>query len=82
MYNIAVDPILAQEAQIAFRGHGIELGDAVASFLRNSIREMQNMENISKAEMMEKHLRGLEEIEAGGGIHRTLAQLEAMTGDE
>lgn len=82
MYTITVDPVLAQKAQAVFRVHGIELGDAVTDFLRNSIREMAEMDKMKEEELMSKHMRGLAEIEAGGGIHKSLAELERMAEDE
>ena len=79
MYSITIDSALAQEAQSVFRGHGIDLTEAVAAFLRKSIREIRNADAMTEEELMAKHMRGLAEIEAGGGIHKTLAELEAMT---
>ncbi len=35
----------------------------------------------TEAELMEKHQRGIEAIEAGHGIHVTMEQLEAMARD-
>ena len=82
MYSIAIDPVLAQEAQAAFRGRGIELGEAIAGFLRKSIQEMKSADWMTNEELMEKHMRGLAEIESGGGIRKTLAELESMAEDE
>ena len=82
MYTITIDPALAQEAQAVFHGHGIDMGDAVATFLRRSIRDLRDADAMTEEELREKHLRGLAEIEAGGGIRKTLAELEAMAEDE
>ena len=35
----------------------------------------------TEAELLAKHQRGIEAIEAGRGIHVTMEQLEAMTDD-
>lgn len=82
MYSISIDPALAREAQNVFGGHGIDLGDAVSTFLRRSIREMKSADTMTEEELMAKHMRGLAEIEAGGGVRKTLAELEAMAEDE
>ena len=82
MYSIAIDPALAREAQTVLGGHGIDLGDAVSTFLRNSIRELKSADAMTKDELMAKHMRGLAEIDAGGGVRKTLAELEAMAEDE
>lgn len=82
MYTITIDPVLAEEAQAIFQRHGIELGDAVTAFLRSSIREMKNADTMTEAELMAKHRRGLAEIDSGGGIRKTLAELESMAEDE
>ena len=82
MYSIAIDPALAREAKAAFDGRGIDLSDAVSTFLRRSIREMKSADTMTEEELMAKHMRGLAEIEAGGGVRKTLAELEAMAEDE
>ncbi|MBR0282749.1 MAG: hypothetical protein IJQ81_14395 [Oscillibacter sp.] len=82
MYSIAIDPTLAREAQDVFSGHGIDLGDAVSTFLRKSIREMKSADAMTEEELMAKHMHGLAEIDAGGGVRKTLAELEAMARDE
>ena len=82
MYSIPVDTALAQEAQSLFRERGIDLAETVAGFLRRSVREMRRSDTMTESELTAKHLRGLSEIEAGRGIHKTLAELEAMTEDE
>ena len=82
MYSLAIDPALVQEAQSAFLGRGIDIEEAVTGFLRNSIREMKRSDSLTEADLVAKHLRGLAEIDAGGGIHKTLAELEAMAEDE
>ena len=82
MYSISIDPALAREAQAAFRGRGIDLGDAVSTFLRKSIRDMKSADAMTEEQLMEKHMRGLAEIDAGGGVRKTLAELEAMAEDE
>ena len=41
-------------------------------------REIKSADSMTEEELMAKHMRGLAEIEAGGGIHKTLAELEAM----
>lgn len=82
MYSIAIDPALAREAQTVFSGHGIDLGDAVSAFLRKSIRDMKSADAMTEEELMAKHMRGLAEIDAGGGIRKTMAELEAMAEDE
>ena len=82
MYSINIDPALAREAQTVLGGHGIDLGDAVSTFLRRSIREMKKSDAMTEEELMAKHMRGLAEIEAGGGVRKTLAELEAMAEEE
>ena len=82
MYSISVDAGLAQEARSVFGLHGIDLAEAVSGFLRKSIREMKIADAMTEDELMAKHMRGLAEIDAGGGVRKTLAELEAMTEDE
>ena len=82
MYSIAIDPTLAREAQSVLDGHGIDLADAGSTFLRKSIRDIKSADAMTEEELMAKHMRGLAEIDAGGGVRKTLAELEAMAEDE
>lgn len=40
---------------------------------------MKRTDAMTEEELLVKHMRGLAEIDAGGGVRRTLEELEAMT---
>ena len=86
-YSIQIDPALAREAQTVLQGLGTNLSDAVSLFLRQTVRNhaipfpVDDPTRFTEAELMAKHQRGIEAIEAGKGIHVTMEQLEAMAND-
>ena len=86
-YNIPVSAPLAKEADALFRDMGVDMSEAVNSFLRQTILRhgfpfsVEDPTLFTKAEMMEKHRRGIADIEAGRGVRVTMEQLEAMARD-
>ena len=86
-YNIQIDPALAREAQIVLNGLGMDIPDAVSLFLRQTVQKhaipfkADDPDLLTEAELLAKHQRGIEAIEAGRGVHVTMEQLEAMADD-
>ena len=50
--------------------------------LKNPVPETEDPDVMTGEELMATHMRGLAEIDAGGGVRKTLAELEAMAEDE
>ena len=86
-YSIQIDPALAREAQTVLQGLGTDIPAAVSMFLRQTVLnhaipfQPEDPTLFTEAELMAKHQRGIEAIEAGKGIHVTMEQLEAMAND-
>ena len=87
-YSIQIDPVLAREAQTVLQGLGTDIPAAVNMFLRQTVLnraipfQAQDPTLFTEAELMAKHQRGIEAIEAGRGICVTMEQLEAMANDK
>ena len=86
-YSIQVSSPLAKEADALFHEMGVDMSEAVNSFLRQTILRhgfpftVEDPTLFTKGEMMEKLRRSDADIEAGRVVHMSMEQLEAMARD-
>ena len=86
--GIQIDPALEKEAQAVLRKSGLTLTAAVNLFLRQTVREqaipfaVNDPEQFTETELLEKHARGVRQYREGRYIVKTMEELEAMARDD
>lgn len=89
--TIKIDSELKRDAQVFLDEFGLSLSAAVTLFLRQVVREQAIPFRIgspkpplvyTEEEYRKKLERGLEDIHAGRGIHKTLEELMEMEGND